>query len=121
MGDIIKMTPEQARREKQSVEADPELIAVLEGLREFVDNINRAPSITLRGQTYRAIDLSRMIQSVAWNGVEVGYRLRDSMDGMIREVFVRFEQPIMSIPEEERDPIILAVFDVFLMEGQGEV
>ena len=27
----------------------------------------------------------------------------------------------MSIPEEERDPIILAVFDVFLMEGQGEV
>ena len=117
MGDQLN---KQAHAEKQAIEADKTLIPILESLMNFVDNLGKA-TMGLRAGLYRHIDTEGNINSVRYNGCEIGYRLTPGEPIFKREVFIRFEQPIITIPDEQRDPVVLAVFDVFMMEGQGQV
>ena len=117
MGDQLN---KQAHAEKQVIEADKILVSILESLLNFVDNLGKA-TMGLRGGVYRSIHTQGRINSVCYNGCEIGYRLRTGNTIFTREVFIRFEQPIRSIPDIQRDPIVLAVFDVFMMEGQGPI
>ena len=110
----------QAHAEKQAIEADGTLIPILESLMNFVDNLGKA-TMGLRGGVYRHIETKGKINSVHYDGCEIGYRLIPGDTIFKREVFIRFDQPIRTIPDEQRDPIVLAVFDVFMMEGQGQV
>jgi hypothetical protein len=62
------------------------------------------------------------IQGIGRDGVHIGYRVKEVREGIFnKEVFLRFEQPIAEVPEEERDLIAFDCFDVFLQEGQGPV
>ena len=134
---MAEITSIQAHKEKHRSEPDPKLTLLLEGLREYVDNIGKAPNVALRGGIFRGVDLTTKFQQVNYDGILVAYRLHIGKlmdlnrapwykiipDDNIytREVLVRFEQAVKTIPEDQKDPIVLAVFEVFLMEGQGEV
>jgi len=120
---MAEITNINAHKEKQLAKADPKLVALLIGLREHVDHLGKAPEISLVGSTFRAKDLSKKIYTILYDGVEIGYRLHPDTapDIWTREAMAHFEQPLRTIPDEEKDPIVLAIFEAFLMEGQGEV
>lgn len=125
------MNDKQAHAEEQVIEADQALIPILEGLRDTVDNIGKQPLIADRNGVFRPIDVNAMITSIQYSGVEIGYRLHmgrlegykcvPDPDILTREIVMRFEQPLVTIPDDQQDPIVLAVFDVFLEQQQGEV
>ena len=64
----------QAHAEKQAIEADKTLVPILESLMTFVDNPGKA-TMGLRGGLYRNIETNGKINSVHYNGCEIGYRL----------------------------------------------
>lgn len=93
--------------EKNTSEPDMRLVEILKGLREWVDH---------------AKHLSSDIQPIEYDGVFIGYRVREVKPGHYeKQVLVKFSEPIADIPQEQKDPVVLACFEVFLQEGQGEV
>lgn len=103
MGSLI--LPDQYN--DRTTEADPRLIPILQGLREWVDHAKR---------------LDNKIDPIEYDGVFIGYRVKETRPGVFeKEVLIKFDQPIADIPQEEKDPIALACFEVFLQEGQGPV
>ena len=97
--------------------ADANLQEACEGLRDHVDNINQAPALALRNGVYRGID-KRAIQTVKVSGVEIGYRLQDHKTFMRRQIFIKVPgYKIDDLTHAEREKIITAVFNVFLVPG----
>lgn len=120
MGSLIDFPGREA--EKQGLEPDPDLLTLCEALREYVDHANQAPDLVLRNGVMQPNPVKKgLIQSIEYDGVEVGYRLVEHETTVTREIFIRFEQSVGSIPDSQRDPIMMAIFDAFLMEGQGPV
>ena len=121
MGTVVDLG---AKREEKAATPDQDILDLCEALREYVDHANQAPAMIQRNGVYVPNPVKQgAIQSVEHDGIEVGYRILEHEDGITctREVFVRFPQPIGTIPDEQKDPVMLAIFDAFLMEGQGEV
>ena len=100
--------------------ADKTLIPKLEDLRSWVENINRAPDISCRGGSFRGLDITQVYITKV-DGVEVGYQLQDLGAAMKRRVFVKFEQPVEEVPSIEADPIMVAIYEVFLDKGNPSV
>ena len=60
----------------------------------------------------------RKIHTVKVMGVEIGYRRSSHLTYRRREVFIKVPgHRIEDLSEEERDQILAAVFDVYLIEG----
>ena len=115
---LTDMINNQAHAEKQAeVEADQALIPLLE---ELVAGIHKMASVSLcvRNGVYSFINTDNMVKSFHYDGCEIGYHLEPGKT-MLGEFTVRFEQPIKTIPDEQKDPIIAAVIDTCGMEGQG--
>jgi len=122
MGAVVDLNKKRA--EKDAPEPDKDIFDLCEALREYVDHANQAPDLIQRNGVYVPNPVKHGdIQSVEHDGIEVGYRIIEKPDGITctREIFVRFDQPVATIPDAEKDPVMLAVFDAFLMEGQGSV
>lgn len=128
---MAKIIDIQTHKEKLPIEADQNLVPLLEGLMEMVDHSGSKPITGFRGGVYTPLDLSTMVSSIQYDGVEIGYRLHlGRLEGykcipdphiMSREVLIHFEQSLKSIPDEQKGPIVLACFDVFLQNQQGPV
>lgn len=98
---------------------DSRILDALVDLRNFVDNINRAPKIAYRNGIYRGID-KEAIQTVHIDGVEVGYQLQDKGAFVRRRVFIKIPgYDIAEIPQEQIDPICSAVMEALLDHGQA--
>lgn len=100
-------------------EPDKMLLAKCEALREFVDNINRAPLLSRRNGIYQALRTDQVNHFKA-DGWIVGYRLVDhplSAGHMTRLVFLKAEQPLAEIPDGDRDRVMTAVLEVFCDVG----
>lgn len=97
--------------------ADKNLMAGLEELRERVESVNRVmPAIALRGGTYRA---PSSIQTLTWCGWVFGYKIEDHSGIFMRKtIYIKADgYKIDEIPEEQREPIMLAVYEVLLEQG----
>jgi hypothetical protein len=96
---------------------DKTLIPRLMDLRSWVDNINRAPDLAMRGGAFKGLDQTQVF-TTSCSGWEFGYRIIDLGATMRRRVFIKnTEQNIEEIPNEEIEPIMVAVFEVFLDKG----
>ena len=106
------VTAEKLERSRKIIRHDERMEFVLEGLRDFVDNLNQQ-------KTSFGFD-DKQVQSIKFDGVEVGYRLIDRTVAMTRQVFIKTpDYKLSEIPPEEMKPIMAAVFQVFIIPGAG--
>ena len=50
--------------------------------------------------------------------MEVGYKLEEHIMHFTRKVFLKFEDPLERIPDEQKDPVFLSALEVFIEKGQ---
>jgi hypothetical protein len=111
----------KAKRERNSAKRKRAAVKdAFEELRNFVENLNKAPNIALRGGSFKGLDPNAVYTNKV-DGWEVGYRLKDLGVSMLREIFIKSDQKLEDIPEKEREPIVNGILDVFIDMGQGEV
>lgn len=103
---------------REKLDFDPRITAGLMDLRMFVDNINRAPDIMMRHGIFQQIDKDTVMTKTI-DGWEFGYKLEDNGVMLKRKIFVKCEQPLAEVLDEEKDPVVQAVFSVFFDTGQG--
>jgi len=109
----------QSNREK--LKFDTELMGVLVDLRMFVDMKGTAPEIAYRNGIYQTLDPDTVYTKKV-DGWEFGYRLIDLGNGFYRRrIFVMCEQKLDTVPDEQKEPVVNTVFEVFLDKGAGEV
>jgi len=84
----------------------------------FVNNINQAPDLAIRGGVYKKIAEADVF-TVKFNGWVVGYKLEDHNIFFRRKIFLNCEQPLRTVPEEQKDPVLGALMDIFLEKGQS--
>lgn len=93
---------------------DEKAISAMQDLRHFVENFNKLPALSQRGGTFRML-CPTDIFTVSFDGFVIGYRVKDCIVCMRRQVFIRTPgYSIGDIPPEQRDPVINAICDVFL-------
>ena len=99
------------------LESDERIKESCEALRDHVDNINQKPGVVLAGSVYRSREAEK-INMVRIDGVEIGYRLQDHGRYMRRQMFVKVPgYKIEDLSKQDRERIMTAIFDVFLIEG----
>jgi hypothetical protein len=95
---------EKLNDNQRIMEVDGRLKDMCESLKDHVDNLGMAGKIAMS----------------TCDGVEIGYRVQEFRTYIRREVFVKTPgQKIEDTTKEERERIMAAVFDVFLVEGAG--
>lgn len=98
---------------------DSRIKDALVDLRDFVENLNKAPKLAYRNGIYRGIG-NEDIQTVKVDGVEVGYQLQDKGAYVRRRIFIKIlGYDIGEIPQDQIDPICAAVMDALLDHGQS--
>jgi len=102
---------------RKVLRADQRAIDRLVELFVFVNNINRTPDLALRGGVYKEIAQADVF-TASFDGWEVGYKLEDHTLFLTRKVFLKCEQPFSEIPDDQRNPIMAAVLEVFCERGQ---
>lgn len=101
-------------------ERDARAATALADLRSWVENINKAPALALRGNTFSELDKT-LVHSVKYDGFEIGYKMEDHGVFMRRKVFIRATgYDIAEIPQEQIEPVCNAILDVFIDTG-GQV
>ena len=101
------------------IKLDQKAINKMVELFQFVNNINKTPDLALRGGVYKEIAHADVF-TISFDGWEVGYKLIDQGLSLKRRIFLKCEQPLHEIPKEQKDPILGAIFEVFLEKGQGQ-
>lgn len=97
---------------------DTKLKDRLMDLRGIVDTINRLPDMALRGGVFKQLAKTDLFTAHI-DGVLIGYKLEDKGIFMLRTIFLNFpDYKLKEIPEKQRQPIMGAIFDVFLDRGQ---
>lgn len=97
-----------------------EVISALEELRDDVENINNRFTGEFRG---RVLSHDEVLSTTVL-GMTYGYKLRDLGKGdMEREIMVRLGDggKIKNLTEDEREPYILPIFEVFFKEGYTDI
>lgn len=102
----------------ETIKPDKVLIQKLLNLKELVDNLSRQPDIALRGGVYK--DLSEAdIMTITHDNWIIGYKVTPQAISDIRRIFIKVEgYNLAEIPEEQSNPIMIAIFDVFLDRRQ---
>ena len=97
---------------------DHRLLEVCEGLRNFVENVNRVPDGIVAGK-FRTIDPTRVFTDTC-DGVEIGYKMEEYLTFMRRKVFIKVPgYSIDDIADQEREAIVTAVLEAFIDQQQG--
>lgn len=95
---------------KTVIRHDERLELVLEGLRDFVDNM----ATQKVGFDYN----KEAVQTVTYEGIEYGYKLEDHLVSMRRKIFIKtLDYKSDEIPHDQFQPIVTAVFKVFVIHG----
>jgi len=103
----------------QGIDYDKSAYDRLEGLRDFVDNINRAPVIALRRGIYQGINKDQVF-TTRFDGFEIGYHLEDMGTMMRKTVYIKLPgEDIGEIPEGQIEPVCNTVMDIFIDRGQA--
>ena len=97
---------------------DKTAVTMLMDLFAFVNNLNKAPDLALRGGIYKEL-ADADVYTQNFDGWEVGYKIEDHGLHLKRKIFVKCEQPLKEIPDDQKNPVIAAVFEVFLEKGQS--
>jgi hypothetical protein len=98
------------------LKGDTQLQEACEALREYGDNVNHG-RIVLKGETYSPKDKDK-VWHVNVDGVEIGYRLQVFNTYLNRQVFIKVPgYKIEDISKEQRERIMSAVFNVFVIQG----
>jgi len=87
-------------------------------LRHFVESLNANPDIALRSGVFKGLEKDQVF-SRKLDGWEVGFKLDDHVIYMTRKVYVKCEQPLVEVPDAEKDSIFAAVLEVFMDKGQS--
>jgi hypothetical protein len=90
---------------RKALKLDQAAIQKLTDLFYFVNNINKTPDLALRGGVYREIAKAEVF-TTKFDGWER------------RKIFLKCEQPLKEIPDNQKTPIAAAVMQVFLEKGQ---
>ncbi len=99
------------------LKADTKVQEALEALAAHVDHLGKG--IKLKGGTFQATDPMK-VHTVKVDGVVFGYRLEDHAVFMRRRIFMKVPgYKIEDISEDERSRIMTALFNVFIMPGNG--
>ena len=103
---------------RRFIKLDDRAIQMMVDLFTFVNTLGKTPDLALRGGVYRQI-ADAEVHTQSFDGWEVGYKIEDL--GMVwrRKIFLKCEQPLAEIPEDQKNPVMAAVFEVFLEKGQG--
>lgn len=111
------------------VKLDKFLVQKLLNLKDFVENLSRQPDIALRGGVYKELAKAD-IMTITHDNWVIGYKViphaihifnPNKMEDwtVTRRIFVKVEgYKLEEIPEEQSNPIMVAVFDVFLDRQQ---
>lgn len=107
-------------RKNKAVAADVTVGDALAALRQFVDNLNKQPSLAFRNGIYKGLDKA-VVQSVKVDGWTFGYQLKDLGAGtMQRRIYIKSPgQKIAEIPDEQIDPVLISVFETCLDINEG--
>ena len=116
MGSIIRAIKRNRTKEAKIMKPDPGLMAQLNELRATVDNFNRLPKLAFRGGTYKGMSPTS-VYTTKNNGFVFGYQLVDLGPVVQRTVYVKCEQPLREVPEEEWFPVLTTAFEALLDEG----
>ena len=114
MGPFVKQT---LNKRKKIFRSDERLKEALLDLKETTERAMNTPNLKLMGGIYREMAEAELF-TVTLNNLEVGYRIIRKPEKELtetRKVFVhlhgfRFDE----LTDEEKDPIMGAVFDTFL-------
>ena len=105
--------------ESDILKGDTKLQDACEALRDHGDNVGRMPAVALRGVTFTEADKKR-IWTVKVDGVEIGYRMQVFNTYLNRQVFIKVPgYKISDISKEQRERIMAAVFNVFVLPGSN--
>ncbi len=101
------------------LKADTKIQDALEALRNFLDNINKTASLALRGPIYKGVD-PKVVQTIKVDGVEFGYKVEDHVIFIRRIIYIKFPgYKVEEIGDPDRERIMTAVFNVFIVPGAG--
>jgi len=89
-----------------------------EDLRNFVENINKAPVMAVRNGIFQSLDKDK-IYTHKVDEWEVGYGLKDLGEVMQRMICIKCDQKLSEVTEKEREPVVNGILDVFLDRGVG--
>lgn len=103
---------------RKSIGLDRSAVQALTDLFYFVNNLNKTPDLLLRGGIYKEIAKADLF-TCSFDGWEVGYKIEDMGYTIRRKIFLKCEQRLREIPDAQKDPVMAAVFEVFLEKGQG--
>ncbi len=96
---------------------DTKLQEACESLRDYVDNINKSPLIVAGIGGVHARN-AQDIKTVHVDGVEIGYRILEFTTFIRREIFIKVPNyHINDLSKQDREKIMAAVFNVFLVPG----
>jgi hypothetical protein len=99
------------------IERDTKLKDRLKDLRAIVETINKLPDMALRGGVFKQLAKTDIFTAHI-DGILVGYKLDDLGIFMRRRIYLEFPgYKLPEIPENQKDPVMAAIFDVFLDYG----
>lgn len=108
---------DEARQPEQLGAVNKELYEVLTALRQYVDNINKAPSTVLSNGVYRQRNKDDL-QKTSWNGWEFGYGVEEYKGYLVRKCFIKCQGFWNELPEKEKDEITLTVMEAMFDKQQ---
>lgn len=103
---------------KKPIKLDKVLIEKLLGLKELVENLSSQSDIALRGGVYKEL-ASADILTVSHDNWIIGYKVFPGLISNINRIFVKVEGYLLAeVPDIESNPVMMAIFDVFLDRQQ---
>lgn len=100
------------------VKLDKFLVQKLFSLKDLVENLSRQPDIALRGGVYKELAKAD-IMTITHDNWVIGYKVIPRAISDLRRIFVKVEgYKLEEIPDEQSNPIMVAIFNVFLDKHQ---
>ena len=103
---------------RKSLKFDIGSIPKMIDLKVFVENINANPDIALRSGVFKGLEHDKVFKRDI-DGWEVGYKIEDHGLYCERKVFLKCEQELSEVPDEEKTKMFATVCDVFLERGES--
>jgi len=104
-------------KSKQLGAVIPELKEVLGGLRNYVDNINKAPQMIFKDGVYRQRDKDS-VQKTSWGGWEFGYQIIEHKEYLLRKCFMKCKGLWDELPKKEKEKVTFTVLETMMDKQQ---
>lgn len=103
---------------RTNLKIDNEALNKLLDLRHFVENANNRSAISLKKGVFAKYDEVTLFVT-NMSGWEIGYEIQDHDLFIRKRIFIKCEQKLDEVPDNEKDPIFVAVMECFLDRGQA--